>query len=185
MKSLKYGTWLIAIGIAGCSSSNDDRAEAIEQDQSGSIKGTYTVPVSDPALEAAARFPVSVKMKTLSNGDVRLHYTLPAELVGTPQDVDLTGPPGGTLQGPAGTGVCTTTGATTTCKEHLPGMLVDVAAAKLANAGSGTAAQQAARDAVARTFSIDPIGIVSFSSSTDVATLPRDEATGGRRRGGR
>ncbi len=168
MKALLHCVLAVALTSMACGSSagapDEDPSDVTEQEQTSAIEGTYSVPVTDAALATAATFPVRVKFQQLRNGDTRLHYTLPAELVGREQSVDVTGS-GTTLRGAAGTAECTTSdGAGTVCNERLPGVTVDMALVEATLKTKQPSAAELARGLkVSATFSIDPIGVLRFN----------------------
>ena len=162
---------LCATAATGCGGeaavTPPDDADVVESDLTGTVKGTYTVPMADPAASAVASFPVTVKVQQLRSGAVRMHYTLPAELVGVPQSVDFTGPANGSVMtGSAGTAQCSSSPSETVCNERLPGTRVDTALVKTAvDSMTASAAEKALRLDVSAKFSIDPIGIVRFANA--------------------
>jgi len=162
-------------GVAACSSSPSasEPIETAASAQTTSLKGTYSVPVDDEALRAVASFPTTVKVKTLNDGSVRMHYTLPAELVGNAQSVDFEGPAGSTtLTGENGTAVCNGAPGTpgTQCNETFTGIHVDLAAvAHALDMRQVPAAERDLRLQVAEKFGIDPIGILHFPEGADKA----------------
>jgi len=133
----------------------------------GASNGTYSVPVTDPALSDAASFPVDVKVQQTSTG-ISLHYDLPQELVGIPlQSVKLdVSATGATLilNGSAGQATCAQTSTALHCTESLPSALFDLSAVRESAQSQGLS--QAAADkraAVAALFSVDPIGILDVT----------------------
>lgn len=171
MKVLLHCVLAVALTSMACGSTSsssgtpdEEPSDVTVQEQTSAIEGTYSVPVTDAALSSAATFPVRVKIQQLRNGDTRMHYTLPAELVGREQSVDVTGS-GTTLRGAAGTAECTTTdGAGTVCNERLPGVTVDMALVEATLKKKQTSAADLARGLkVSATFSIDPIGVLRFN----------------------
>jgi hypothetical protein len=126
--------------------------------------GSYEVPV-DPALAAAAVFPLAELEWTVNGSDARLAYSLPPELVGKELRVDFSGTLAADntaqLTGEAGTADCAIAATEVVCQEQMPGLLPlepDLAVVeKLAQASyAGNAAD---RVAVAQLFGADPIGI--------------------------
>lgn len=164
--------WLLALCgalvSAGCGG-EADREDVDESAAAGTVatsfRGTYVVPHVDPALAPAATYPVTVKVKELAGGAVRMHYTLPPELVGVPQDVDLVGSASGGMSGPAGRADCRAdVDANTECRETLSGVRVDLQQVKAALEARGvTASEQDAKMKVAERFGIDPIGVLRFT----------------------
>lgn len=136
----------------------------VEQQELGAVKSVYEVPVSDPALESQATHPVSVKVKR-DLGTIRVHYDLPVELVGAPDvAVDLTGVDTGMwvkVAGDAGLGTCVVTSASIVCREHLPGVVVNLEGVRAKAVLDGLPpAEVEKRVAIAKQFMIDPIGIM-------------------------
>jgi hypothetical protein len=124
----------------------------------------YEVPVSTQ-LAPYARYPVPEVAWTVKDGTRRLEYVLPADLVGSPQQVELTGPEvasGWTLTGESfGSATCTQTGVRVVCMEQLAGVPIDMAALEQRAAAGELSAEQLQ---VARTFASDPIGILIFDA---------------------
>lgn len=147
----------------------------------GEYEGHYRVPVADPALEAAARFPVPHVDWTVAGGVATLHYDLPVGLVGGVLDVTLTGAIAAgdrqvTLTGTDGTGVCVAAGTVITCHEQFTGLgalpiSMRVVEQQAALEYAGPAAD---RTTVATLFDWDPIGIVDFD-----LTRPAPDDNGG------
>lgn len=125
----------------------------------------YDVPVSAD-LAAFAQYQVTDAQWTItSRGERKLQYTLPADLVGNPQVVELVGPDSGApwqLAGevPGTTGDCVVDGPHVVCTEHLPGVVVDLPMLE-ARVAAGTLAPE--RLAVSQVFAPDPIGILRFA----------------------
>ncbi len=166
MKLTCAGALLLSVlGIAACNGTDTNSARASTSNLTNeTAKGVYLVPVSDPRLEPAASFEVSVKTKRLDDGSVRIHYDLPRELVGIPQKVDLVGPLDGVLRGEAGTATCTSEGGTIVCHEQLDGIVVDLPAVTQALQAAGDSPEQIAMgEEVAEVFGTDPIGILRFA----------------------
>lgn len=163
--SLAVASTLVACG-AEAPAENADVVESAAKRELRS-PGVYDVPV-EPALAHAASNPVTVKLRDLGDGRVRLKYDLPAVIAGFDREVDLFGEPdaNGDLQlaGPSGTGSCTEspTGEIV-CVEHLDGVAMSLSEATAAIDAKGlTEAERAARRAVAERFIIDPLGVVRF-----------------------
>lgn len=139
----------------------------------GDFPGVYIVPtIDDPALAAAAVFPLDHVEWSVTGGIATLHYDLPPGLVGGDLDVTLTGPiePGQRvvyLSGPVGTGVCTATGKLVSCREEFTGLgtlpiSTDVIAQRAALEYPGPVDH---RLEVASQFASDPIGVADFDLS--------------------
>jgi hypothetical protein len=130
--------------------------------------GAYTVPV-DAALVHVATNPVDrVMLRVDDEGLYHLGYALPRVLGGCSKHVDLIGGPNEhgelVLSGPAGTAVCTQNGNVTTCHEHLFGIVVNMAeVARALDDRSITGTDRADYLEVARRFSIDPLGVLTFT----------------------
>ena len=133
--------------------------------------GSYDVPV-EPALSAAAHFPLTDLKWTVDGASARLVYDLPRELVGKSLSVDFSGniasDNSAQLSGEAGTADCTIDATSVVCHENLAGLLplepdLGVVEALAATTYAGNAAD---RLDVARLFSGDPIGIAEFDAST-------------------
>jgi len=140
----------------------------------------YSVPV-EPALEAAATFPVSDVDWEIEGGVASLDYDLPLGLTGIRQKVRLEGTYDAVkkawiLAGPMGTGDCTITGTALHCLEHLPGITVNVPAAAARTPAGIDAAK---RLAVIQQFPVDPVGILDAT----LRTKGDDDDDSGRRRG--
>ncbi|MCC7541489.1 MAG: hypothetical protein IT379_35050 [Deltaproteobacteria bacterium] len=126
----------------------------------------YDVPVTDAELAPFAQYQVTDAEWTItSRGDRKLQYTLPADLVGTPQLVELEGPDSGapwslTGEVPGTTADCVLDGPHVVCTEHLPGIVVDLPMLE-ARVAAGTLAPERLR--VAQVFAPDPIGILRFA----------------------
>jgi hypothetical protein len=166
------------LAFFGCAGAEEPVADD-SQDLTTSTAGTYSVPVSDPSLAEVATFPVTIKTQTSAVG-VRVHYTMPAGLVGTAgQNVNLVGVNTGAkvkLAGAAGSAECVRAGAALKCNEKLTGVEVNLDAVRAAAKAEGlTDAQIEKRVALGYAFSIDPIGILETTS----------ERQGGGGRGGR
>ncbi len=149
---------------------------------SGDFIGTYRVPV-EPALEAAAIFPVGHVEWLVVDGMVTLHYDLPVGLVGGVLDVDFVGPIAAGdrvahLTSVNGTGTCTAVGTVISCLERFAnlGPLPISTALVEQTAALEYAGPVADRTRVAMLFGgEDPIGIVEF----DITHPAPDDGGGG------
>lgn len=165
-RCLSFAALALVTACGAADGAADEPAVEASEQLTTSIKGLYTVPVSDARLAPHATFPVTVKTKTLPNGDVRLHYDLPVELVGSVQAVDMVGSPGSpTMTGAIGTAECVDTDGQTVCREKLGGVAVDPAGVAAALDAKQLPAfeRQAVLD-VSERFGTDPIGVLSFTS---------------------
>lgn len=150
-----------------CAAPERESAQSSEaaQSEAQSIKGIYSVPSSDPAIAAVAKYPVTVKIHPIGENLVRMHYDLPITLVGVKQEVEFIGPPEGTLTGDAGVAECSATPEGRVCNERFTNITVDVAAVSTAvNADPTlTAAQRTALIDASSDFAIDPVGVLTFT----------------------
>lgn len=128
----------------------------------GGAMAEYEVPI-DGALAAYARYQITdLSWRIDERGRASLEYTLPAELVGTPQLVNMESTTSAfpvSLSGAVGSATCSEVGARVTCQEMLPGITVDLATVNAA-VSSGTISPE--RASVSAHFSVEPIGIVRF-----------------------
>lgn len=137
---------------------------------SGSYASAYRVPVSDPALEAAAAFTVDHAEWTVVADSVTLHYDLPIGLVGGKLDITLTGtlaPEATTveLRSAQGTGTCVATASTLTCHElfaNLGALPISIAVVEQ-TASLEYAGPVGDRTRVASDFASEPIGFVDLA----------------------
>jgi hypothetical protein len=134
---------------------------------SGQFAGVYEVP-TQPELARAAEFPVDRVSWRVSAGSATLTYDLPKELLGKSLDLSFTGPIDAagtaTLTGEAGSAECSTAARTIACREVLDGLSPlepDLEAVEQLAAKTYAGSAQDRID-VARLFSNDPIGIVTF-----------------------
>ena len=153
---------------------------------SGSFAGRYEVPTSE-ALSPAAVFEVKEVNWIVVDGVVSLEYALPPGLVGGHVRVSLSGTLEGgmaTLAGPQGTGACTATATTITCREAMPnvGPLPISMATVKDTARADYAGPVSDRVAVAIVFSSDPIGFVELDLTSPIT--PDGEGGGGGGGGG-
>lgn len=170
---MRFTALPVAVAFAslagGCAAPVETAPEGqSESAASASTAGTYEVPVEGPIAPFSTN-PVSVKFLPIPGGKFRLKYDLPAVIAGPAKEVDLvateTAPGEWSLTGTSGTGTCksSATGAMT-CQEHLTGVGVDFAQASAAVEALGAPASETeARIAVAKQFSIDPLGILRFA----------------------
>jgi hypothetical protein len=130
-----------------------------------SAQPTYEVPVAAELAEYA-HYQVDGVQWREKNGERRLAYDLPADLIGHAQRVEFSGPASGTstwsLQGQKfGDAECEQTGDQIACHETLNGIRVDLAAVEArVNAGELDPRQLD----VTRIFESDPIGILRFTA---------------------
>lgn len=137
---------------------------------SGVYASTYRVPVSDPALEAAAAFTVDHVEWTVVGDSITLHYDLPIGLVGGKLDVAFTGTltPDATtveLRSAQGTGSCVATATTLTCHELFAnlGVLPISLAIVEQTANLEYSGPAIDRMRVANGFASEPIGFVDLA----------------------
>lgn len=165
---------LLAIGCATTPAGSGPELPAPDQPlpvATGSFAGRYQVPTS-PDLAAAATFTVKEVDWTVANGVVTLEYALPVGLVGGSARVSLTGALAGTqasLTGAVGSGACTATATTVTCREDLVGLgAMPISIAAVQAAATDYAGPVADRVSVANLFGSDPIGFVEIDLTTPV-----------------
>lgn len=173
-RALACVVWLAACGDDA--RTGDDAATAADSPPTSDAAGLppiviagrlarYDVPVS-PELEPFAQYQVTDAEWTInSRGERRLQYTLPLDLTGTAQLVELEGIDSGApwqLVGEVAgtTAECVTDGPHVVCTEHLPGVVVDLAALEARVAAGSLSAE---RLRVAQVFAPDPIGILRFA----------------------
>jgi hypothetical protein len=169
---MKAMTWtlgmaaLLAPAIAGCGPGGADVAGLPAELER---PGVYTVPTAP-----GASFPIAKVRVEQESGTISVYYDLPADLVGRPQRVELTGAPdaSGTIElsGEAGTSTCTVSATAFSCREHLSGIHDDAAAA---SAGLPPGAPQAA---AVWAFSSDPIGVLGVPLSPAAGAAMPPEA---------
>lgn len=149
--------------------SGDSRAPevpAAEEDPTPATAAvpSYQVPVSTE-LVAFSRYRVgSVDWRVDADGETRLSYDLPADLIGKAQRLDFSGVVTSettwSLEGKDfGTADCSLTDAEITCIEHLDGVKIDMAEVQK-RVDDGKLAPQ--RLQVTKAFDADPIGILRF-----------------------
>jgi len=124
---------------------------------------SYEVPVS-AELADSSRYQVASVQWRERNGERRLQYDLPADLIGHAQRVEFSGPATNdsswSLRSDKfGEAECKQTGAEVVCHETLSGIEIDVEAVEArVNAGE----LDPGRLGVTRVFEADPIGILRF-----------------------
>jgi hypothetical protein len=165
MKNSHGSFWGLCFLLGACGASDDDALAVSEAAATVASSGIYTVPVSNPSMASQASHPVSVKVQRY-DGEVRIHYDLPAELVGNDTtSVDMEGPDTGAtlnLVGPMGTASCQVTAGAISCNEHLKPMSIDVDGVKrTAVADALSIPETAKRVALAIQFGMDPIGVMT------------------------
>jgi hypothetical protein len=166
---------LLALSLVTACASEPDPASPLTPDAqlprvSGTYASGYRVPVSDPALEAAAVFTVDHAEWTVVGDSVTLHYDLPIGLVGGKLDVTFTGtltPEATTLElrSAQGTGTCVATASTLTCHElfaNLGALPISIAVVEQ-TASLEYAGPVADRTRVASDFASEPIGFVDLA----------------------
>jgi len=179
-QAMSVGKWTVFVALLACACGGAEPAASGSGGTAGTearpavgtrFAGTYEVPV-EPALAAAALFPVSEVEWTLSGTEVRLAYALPRELVGKALRVDFSGAlaADGTahLLGDAGAAECTVDASAVVCHEQMPGLLPltpDLAVIERL-AGDSYAGPASDRLDVALLFKADPIGIARVDLST-------------------
>jgi hypothetical protein len=186
---------LVAVfGFFGCAAADDGELGTDVAPLTFTLPGSYSVPVSDPSLESQATNPVTIKVKRVA-GTVRVHYSLPAQLVGSDLvSIDLQGPDTGDtlyLTGPMGVGTCT--GAlppgTLTCNETFGPIAVNLDGVRQTAIADGLSATETdKRVEVATRFAMDPIGIMKAergAADSNGGAGAGDPGKGGGRRGGR
>lgn len=142
-----------------------------------SMKGIYTVPVSEPELTSAATFEVPVQLFTdLSSGKKSLQFTLPAELVGNSEFYTLASlsstDQSEVFVGQNATAECAKNGATSghkmsssvfECTVRFTEVEVNLALARNALAAKGFSETRIKSGlTVASRFGGDPVGIVKY-----------------------
>lgn len=166
---------MMTILLAGaCANDDGTTAPTASFPASGSYAGAYRVPVTDPALETAAVYPVDHVEWTVIGDTVTLHYDLPPGLVGGKLDVTFTGTLDGTdsvaIAGPSGAGSCTASGAKVICNEdfaNLGALPISMAVVEQ-RAAVEYPGPVADRRHLATVFGSDPIGIVEIDGATPV-----------------
>lgn len=129
------------------------------------IEPSYEVPVGSE-LAPFARYRLSDVRWMVKDGQRRLVYELPEDLLGHGRRVDFRGPDTAasawTLDGGAvGTAQCVLAAGQMTCREQLPGVQVDVAAVEARVMAGELAPQQLE---VTKVFQGDPIGVLRFTA---------------------
>lgn len=164
-----------ATALAGCATEASEPADdgdptATSESALTVVQGTYRVPA--PAeLDAVATNPVSVSV-LVSNGAVGIVYDLPAVIAGDGARVVLTSRGAMKdgeleLRGAGGRATCTLEGADLVCHVTYRDEVVDLAGASAAidrHAFSPTEAPL--RRDLARRFSVDPLGVLTFPLTT-------------------
>lgn len=165
------GGLVVLCTMAACGDAEPTGGDPIPS-RSGAFVGSYRVPTVTPELEPAALFPVDHVDWTVVDGLVTLHYDFPVGLVGGDLDVTLTGTlePGATelhVSGPAGTGVCTATGAVISCLEDFTGLPPLPISMRVVEQQAAVeyAGPVGDRTTVATVFGSDPIGVVELDTS--------------------
>jgi hypothetical protein len=128
------------------------------------MRGTYEIPVQDPALEPYAKFPVKFKSEQYESDPNSLEFPLPEELVGTPTTIRMekTDPATGTFVGEGAEGGCERSGRMLICRMAFSGLPFDPAASDaLIDARFGVA-EAGFRKKVAEVFRSQPIGILKY-----------------------
>lgn len=154
-----FGALLLVLGT-GC----DDGGGATR------FRGTYTVPTVGPDLAAAATYDVPEVEWRVDGDTVTLDYDLPMGLVGKKVNVRFTGPIEGaaaSLSGAPGTATCDVGSASVSCHEIMKGLLPldpDYATIESIAAAEYKGPVQDRLD-VAKSFSLDPIGVVNIDVS--------------------
>jgi hypothetical protein len=125
---------------------------------------SYEVPVPDE-LMAFARYAVGTVKWVVKKDERRLEYTLPDELIGKRQPIELVGPETASqtwsLRGATfGTAECTQLQSQIECREQLDGLAIDVGAVE-SRVNAGQLPPERLR--VTRVFQGDPIGILRFT----------------------
>lgn len=152
-----------------------DAAADVAADAAPPVPGVprYSVPVTSKDLEPWSYYAVTGAHGEVRRGTLKLEYVFPVFLTGTPDVVvALEGPyaPGAThvvvTAGPYGTGACDLVGDNWSCREELPGITVDVAAARAAMQAANLAPAEIERKLeVTESFSVDPIGIFEMRAA--------------------
>jgi hypothetical protein len=124
---------------------------------------SYEVPVSED-LAGFAHYPIDSVEWSERKGERRLEYTLPADLIGTAQRLELKGPettgPEWSLQGEAfGTATCELKEGQIVCVEQLAGIPIDLAAVEQ-RVQAGELPPE--RLETSKVFQGDPLGILRF-----------------------
>jgi hypothetical protein len=124
---------------------------------------SYEVPVSGD-LADFAYYPIADVEWSERKGERRLEYTLPAELIGTAQRLELKGPDSAgsewNLQGETfGTATCELVEGQIVCTEMLAGIPIDLTAVEQ-RVQAGELPPE--RLAISKVFQGDPLGILRF-----------------------
>lgn len=129
------------------------------------IEPSYEVPVG-AELAPFARYRLTDVRWMVKDGQRRLVYELPEDLLGHSRRVDFRGPDTAestwTLDGESvGTAQCVLAAGQMTCREQLPGVQVDIAAVEARVMAGELAPQQLE---VTKVFQGDPIGVLRFAA---------------------
>jgi hypothetical protein len=127
---------------------------------SGKVDGVYSVPVS-AELEKFASYEVKDTVIDNEAAPSRLRFGLPLALTGVENKIELFRQTDGTWKGNNGDSVCSRTNNTLSCKTKFKDLVIDAKAVEAVNA-SLFAKEFAGRMAVARAFSTEPVGILSY-----------------------
>jgi len=141
-------------------------SRCVGADDPGTASGVYFV----PPRTTASTYPVTDVSWRVEGGQARLSYTLPRLLVGGSGRVSFSGAVSGpgvyTLQGADGVARCTVSpsqGVALRCDERFTGLTVDLDGVRR-EALEVDPANADARVAVARAFSIEPIGVLEVAA---------------------
>lgn len=169
----------IALLAAACTTddagtpSGDDGSDVVPL-ETGAYAGTYSVPTTDAALQAAATFAVDRVRWDFEDGQVDLHYDLPIGLVGGQVSVHLDGDAAVgaltiALSGTVGTGSCTAAGTLVTCREDLTSLgAMPISIEIVAQHATDYAGPVSDRISIANIFGSDPIGVITFDTATPI-----------------
>ncbi len=128
------------------------------------IRGTYSVPVSDE-LKQFASYDVKFKDADYQSLPSQINFPLPVDLVGEPINIFIAKEPGfeNVWKGPLAQGVCTNENRNFTCRIEFIGLKFDQEKIISAvNSKYPSASERAGRLSVARHFSGEPIGIITY-----------------------
>lgn len=129
------------------------------------MRGIYSIPVEDPALEPYAEFPVKFRSDVYDSDPNLLEFPLPVELVGVPTTIRMEkqeDPAAVTYVGDGAEGTCQRSGRWLVCRMSFTGLPFDPAAAEAAIDARFGAGEAPLRKQVASVFRSQPIGILKY-----------------------
>jgi hypothetical protein len=145
------------------------------------MRGTYSIPVQDPALEPYSEFPVKFKADHYEAEPEVLEFPLPVELVGAATMIRLErlDPAAGTFIGEGAEGRCERSGRMLICHMAFSGLSFDSAGSDAAIDAQFGGVEASSRKQVAAVFRSQPIGILKYRlrgrSHDDLADYRQDD----------